>query len=348
MKAYMATLYELQNWILKLSSESNVFFPRKTGQFQFQFELIENKDDIQFEFYTPSGTPPVKKFFPADEELLTFRKANDGKVDIHETLDTRPRILAGVRPCDLKALFLMDMVFTDGVKDPYYLTRRKNTSIIAYACCKPCDDLCFCCAVDSLNHTEGADVMIYQIDREYLVEALTEEGVSLLEGENWVSIADAAAKKVGFQVKKPEPFGRQLEASVEAIPEVVRSHWKSSVWNKHVEKCFSCGSCNLVCPTCYCFDVKDDMNLDVVSGNRKRSWDACMLPGFAEVAGGHNFRPDPAGRQRHRVKKKFEYLPMRFGHGSSCVGCGRCGRQCTSDIDIFDIITDLIAEGVKV
>jgi Fe-S oxidoreductase len=65
------------------------------------------------------------------------------------------------------------------------------------------------------------------------------------------------------------------------------------------------------------------------------------------VGGGHNFRPEPAARQRHRVNRKFTYLPEKFEHGAACVGCGRCGRQCTSHIDIFDIVTDLIQEGAR-
>jgi CO dehydrogenase/acetyl-CoA synthase alpha subunit len=69
-----------------------------------------------------------------------------------------------------------------------------------------------------------------------------------------------------------------------------------------------------------------------------------MLPEFTVVAGGHNFRPEPAARQRHRVKRKFEYLMERFGGESFCVGCGRCGRQCTTHIDIFEIVND-VAKG---
>ncbi|MBF0562847.1 MAG: sulfite reductase, partial [Alphaproteobacteria bacterium] len=49
------------------------------------------------------------------------------------------------------------------------------------------------------------------------------------------------------------------------------------------------------------------------------------------------------------VKRKFEYLIKRFGGDSFCVGCGRCGRQCTAGIDIFDIVNDLVhnAEAVS-
>jgi ferredoxin len=70
-----------------------------------------------------------------------------------------------------------------------------------------------------------------------------------------------------------------------------------------------------------------------------------MLPSFAVVVGGHNFRPEAAARQRHRVSRKFDYLTKKYGRGSVCVGCGRCGRQCTSHIDIYDIVSDLIKEG---
>ncbi|PIE90729.1 MAG: hypothetical protein CR997_04760 [Acidobacteria bacterium] len=348
MKAYMATLGEVQQWMIHLSEKMPLFFPQKSGEVNYQYKLVEKMEDIQFKHYKPTIIPPVKKLLPAEEELLRYDTKENGEIDVQPILDKQPRILAGVRPCDIKSIFLMDEVFSDGEADPYYLTRRERTSIIGYACKSPCDNMSFCESVDSLYHTEGADIMIYMIDGEFLVEELTEKGKNMLNGADFVEIHDAAAKKVGFQVKRPEPFGRQFKAPVGSLPETVKTHWKSPVWDKHVATCFSCGTCNLVCPTCYCFDVKDDINLDVKSGNRTRSWDACMVPGFAEVAGGHNFRPKPAARQRHRVKRKFEYLPMRYGHGSSCIGCGRCGRQCTSGIDIFDIVQDLIAEGVTV
>ena len=65
-----------------------------------------------------------------------------------------------------------------------------------------------------------------------------------------------------------------------------------------------------------------------------------MNPGFAEVAGGHNFRAESSDRQRHRIRRKFDYLQQRFDD-TFCTGCGRCGRQCTTGIDIFDIVNDV-------
>ena len=240
----------------------------------------------------------------------------------------------------------MDLFFHEGVIDPYYLARRDHTQLIGYACTQPCDDRAFCAAVDSLDHREGSDVFLTPVRGDLiLVEALTDGGRQLLEGVDFQSCQDGPARKIGAVAARPEAFGRPLKARLADLPKIINKQWESPVWDRHVERCFSCGSCNLVCPTCYCFDVLDDLNLDAKSGTRSRTWDGCMLNHFSVVAGDHNFRPHPASRQRHRVKRKFEYLPKRYGHGSACVGCARCGRQCTSGIDIYDIVNDLAEEG---
>ena len=63
--------------------------------------------------------------------------------------------------------------------------------------------------------------------------------------------------------------------------------------------CFSCGTCNTVCPTCYCFDVQDTWNVDQTSGQRTRYWDGCLTEDFAKCSLGEgaceNFR-DERGR----------------------------------------------------
>jgi sulfhydrogenase subunit beta (sulfur reductase) len=342
MTYYSATKESIVHWIKGLSSESTTYFPLKHGEKSYRFGKVQSNSDIQFERYTPTVVPPVKLLVPAREELLQFQKNADGKNEVRASLDTSFRILAGVRPCDLKGIQLMDLFFKDGVPDAYYLARRENTAVIGYACTSPCDQRAFCAAVGSLDHSEGADIFITpQAGGGVLVEVKTELGKKLAAGSGW----EAAGKPVAAKEVPSTPFGRSFNASVPEITEIVGKNFNSPVWEKHVARCFSCGTCNLVCPTCYCFDVADNLNLDVVSGNRTRTWDGCMLPSFAAVVGGHNFRPDASARQRHRVNRKFEYLPKKYGKGSVCVGCGRCGRQCTSHIDIYDIVSDLIQEG---
>lgn len=346
MSYYLANKEGFADWMRELASGNSVYFPTRHGQSSCRFTRIQADSDIQFEHYTPTVVPPVKLLLPAREELLQFKKGADGKSEVRASLDTSFRILAGVRACDLKGIFLMDIFFKDGSPDAYYATRRQNTAVIGYACDAPCDTRAFCGAVGSLGHQEGADVFVTPLaGEEVLVEVKTELGKKLVNGTGWKACDKATGDSKAASGKAPKPFGRPLAAPVADLPKIVANRYQSPVWEKHVTRCFSCGTCNLVCPTCYCFDVSDDLNLDAASGNRMRTWDGCMLPHFALVGGGHNFRPEPASRQRHRIHRKFAYLPEKYQHGAVCVGCGRCGRQCTSHIDIYDIVSDLITEG---
>jgi len=105
------------------------------------------------------------------------------------------------------------------------------------------------------------------------------------------------------------------------------------VWEAIARRCFACGSCNTTCPTCYCWDVYDDVAVDLTKGCRVRRYDSCQLDPFAEVAGGENFRKDRSSRLRHRMFRKGKYILDQTGR-SGCVGCGRCERACVADISI--------------
>lgn len=346
MSDFIASPDEVTKWLRGLAGKYPVLFPQKHGSASYRFSRVVNESLIQFDDYQPTIVPPVKTIVPAWDEMLRFVNKPDGSTQVSPSVDTSFRVMAGVRACDVKGIFLMDLFYHDGVSDPYYLARRENTAIVGYGCRQPCDERVFCAAVDSLDHREGADIFLDPVrGGMMLVEVRTEQGRRLLDGTDFEPCDDGPARMVGVIANRPDPFGRAFKARVEKLPDIINGHWKSPVWDKHVERCFSCGTCNLVCPTCYCYEVHDDLNLDAQSGTRVRTWDGCMLPHFSVIAGNHNFRPEPASRQRHRVKRKFEYLPNRYGYGSACVGCGRCGRQCTSGIDIYDIVNELTVEG---
>jgi NAD(P)H-flavin reductase len=99
----------------------------------------------------------------------------------------------------------------------------------------------------------------------------------------------------------------------------------------------------MVCPTCFCFDVKDEVALNLKEGERLRFWDGCMLVDFAKVATGENFRHDRASRFRHRIFRKGKYVIERYGR-VGCVGCGRCAIAClagiASPLEAFNAIAD--------
>ena len=340
MNAYTITHEQLESWFIYLAEKKPFYYPRKTEGVNYRFEKLAADESLDFQTYRPTILPPVKTLFPDGEVLFRFYQDEQGHYHFEQNTSISTQLLAGFRACDVKAIHLMDAVFADGIKDSHYLQRRQNTDIIAFNCLTPCDEHCFCEASGSLDFQEGADILITASGTQWLVESLTEKGQLLtasLQGE----ICDNAdeMRQQALQ-NRPKPFGRQFVVPLEQVKEQINEKVASAVYEDYAQRCFSCGTCNLVCPTCYCFETSDELNLDGMSGSKSRHWDACMNPGFAEVAGGHNFRSEAADRQRHRLRRKFAYLPQRFAQ-TFCTGCGRCGRQCTTGIDIFDIVNDV-------
>ncbi len=356
MNAYIASLDQIESWFFKLAEKQRLFFPKKTEAVNYRFEAIHSKtvekhQPLDLISYKPTILPPGKNIFPDGEILFTYHKDEQGHYHFSQDANIDAQILAGVRACDLKGIYLLDEVFADGIKDTHYLQRREKTDIIAFNCLTPCDDHCFCAAAQSLDFQTGADIFITPLaelsenkEQQCLLEVLSSRGADLIKTLAADVCANPDELKASALAGRPKPFGRQFVTPVEHLSKIIHQEDADKIYQQYAERCFSCGTCNLVCPSCYCFETQDELELDGVlgktRGKKTRHWDACLNPGFAEVAGGHNFRADPAARQRHRVRRKFDYLAQRFDQ-AFCTGCGRCGRQCTTGIDIFDIVNDV-------
>jgi ferredoxin len=116
--------------------------------------------------------------------------------------------------------------------------------------------------------------------------------------------------------------------------------FKDAYWQRVSERCLSCRTCTFVCPTCRCFDVRDEVVTRRPGEQvfeRLRAWDACTSATYRRIAGGHNPRPTQEHRLRNRFYCKFMYYPQDFGP-LGCVGCGRCIEACPVDIDILEVI----------
>ncbi|NQU76571.1 MAG: 4Fe-4S dicluster domain-containing protein, partial [Planctomycetes bacterium] len=137
---------------------------------------------------------------------------------------------------------------------------------------------------------------------------------------------------------------RQLDFRPAELPGLLRRFFDHGVWAKQALTCLSCGSCNLVCPTCYCFDVRDDVDISLKTGRRERIWDGCLLEDFAKVGTGENFREDRLQRYRHRFYRKGMYLYDKCGQ-IACVGCGRCSAACLPDIADPVTVYNTLKEG---
>ena len=154
--------------------------------------------------------------------------------------------------------------------------------------------------------------------------------------------ADALALKLlkALREKKRVIFKDEVNLKHEDLKPLFDRSFDSKVWEDLNKRCVACGNCTNVCPTCYCFDIIDEPNLDLNTGARYRRWDSCQSEPFAKVAGNENFRKERSKRQRHRYMRKFKYPVDKYSR-YFCTGCGRCSRTCMAKIKLKETINDL-------
>ena len=97
----------------------------------------------------------------------------------------------------------------------------------------------------------------------------------------------------------------------------------------------------MVCPTCYCYGVEEQVDMTFNCATKQRFLYSCNLLDFAKVAGDHNFRPEPEIRLKYRYYHQFRGFVEAFNQ-SLCVGCNRCGGACLAGIHPKAVIDDLI------
>jgi len=302
----------------------------------FAFDDLGSAGELRLD-YDVTLLSPKKYFFPQRETLLRFDRTNDSAQSV---VDVEPMVIIGVHPYDIVALQQMDAVFAETNADPYYMKKREAAVIIGMNAVNT-SEWNFAASMGADTVSDGFDLMLTDLGGSYAVEVGSSKGENLLLTHG-ASRRDANGEEQAACAGYSAPAGKALDFDASAIPELLRAHYgNEAFWEEHSEKCLKCGSCVMVCPTCYCFDVKDEADLDMKGGERYRTWDGCLIEDFASVASGENFRGTKASRYRHRYNKKGQYLNERFGF-TACVGCGRCSSQCLPDIaDPVKVFNDL-------
>jgi sulfhydrogenase subunit beta (sulfur reductase) len=317
-----------------LGADYRVVGPQAKGP-KFVFGPITDPAQLRLD-YNITILPPSKTVLqPPEERLAAFRLGAEATTDA--VIEAMPTVLLGAHTCDVRAIRLLDRVFSADYPDTHYLERRRHTLIVSLECLRPCDEHSFCKDMGTLTADEGYDLHLTDIGAAYTVHVGTKEGEELLEKyaqPRPASEGDVRRLNEVLGAKWPH-FKHRLEFDAAELPSLLAAAYDHPLWAELGDRCFACGSCTNVCPTCYCFNVLDEVNLALTEGERRRTWDSCQLDEFARVAAGENFREAQLARQRHRFMRKGKYLYDRFGD-LGCVGCGRCIRTCLVHINIVD------------
>jgi sulfhydrogenase subunit beta (sulfur reductase) len=288
--------------------------------------------------YTRSYSSPKNFFLPFKEDLATYDLENtEWEQQIQYTI--HPRVIIGMRACDINALRKLDEVMIKSVyPNPYYFARRRNTIIIGLDH-EPLED-CFCHSMNADVAFRGFDLFLTDIGEKYFVAINSDTGYMLVNQSGGQEVTEA--DQLLYKKEKSRIESKfKTQVSVTIVPELMDLEFESEVWKKWGDKCLSCGSCAMVCPTCYCYGVEEDVDLTFTRATKRRFLYSCNLLDFAAVAGGHNFRPEPHIRLKYRYYHQFRGFVEAFNQ-SLCVGCNRCGAACLAGINPKEVIDDLI------
>ena len=309
------------------------------GKPVYQFQQVYSFDELALDYTTTYSS--IKHFFiPYKENLSVFHfSEKDWRQEIE--YEIHPRVIIGVRACDVEGLLKLDNVLMKGrFPYPYYVARRKNTLLIGLDH-EPLPD-CFCQSLGADVVDHGYDIFLTDIGEKYFMKINSSSAFNLLMN---VEISDIGAEdlKEYSEEKRRIACLFPTRVDVTGMSSLMDLEFESDLWKKWGDMCLSCGSCAMVCPTCYCYTVNDHIDVSLKTASKKRVLYSCNLVDFAEVAGGHNFRPASESRLKYRFYHQHRGFVESYDE-PKCVGCNRCGRACPAGINPVDVINDLRME----
>jgi len=329
-----------KDFVKNLISNYEFIGPKKKDQAVHDFVPIKDISELDIN-YMRTTIPPAKKIlFPPNERLVAYEFGEN--INVRSVVESSKKILFGINAWDINAMNFLDKFFTTDFIDENYMAKREKLLVIGMDS-QPTETN-FSPSMGAEYAKDGFDIYLTELKNKYFVRIATPKGNEIVEV--YAKTRDASAEDFKEYDKYMEDYRMKFKVDVDIknfYDNYELTYSNKDFWRKIAKDCYSCGSCNLVCPTCFCFNVKDDIELNLKNGKKIREWDSCMMPEYGLVAGGHNFRPDKENRLKQRYRCKLKTFVDKFGK-YACVGCGRCIETCLAKINIAEDINSVKKE----
>ena len=334
-------IFKKEEWLNTLDGLKDsyrIFVPVKEGDFH-NFAPMENGTKPNFDFRN-SRLSPKSVVYPQSERMFEYSTdQEDPEANILKEAPKEyvPQAIVGIRPCDAQAFQIVKLNFDNPeYRDPWWVQRLESTLLVGLGCNEP-SSTCFCTSVGGGPFSEkGLDALLYDMGEKYIIKGLTEKGEEFLKKTEGGSTADKSAIKEAESLEASASKKITTSVPTDKLKEkVVTDLFDASFWEEVAFACLNCGICTFLCPTCWCFDIQDE--LLAKQGDRIRNWDSCMFPLFTLEGSGHNPRDKKFQRVRQRFMHKLKYYVDKYNSGVQCSGCGRCVRSCPVNIDIRQV-----------
>jgi len=217
-----------------------------------------------------------------------------------------------------------------------YVARRSDAFVVVAECGSP-SGTCFCTSMGTGPAADtGFDLALTELDdgdgHRFVVRVGTERWGDVLS-----RLATRTAQQADLDGRHQvlagaeARMGRRLET--EGLAALLARNLEHPRWAEVAERCLACGNCTLVCPTCFCSDVRDTTDL-AGAIRRERVWASCFDLEHSHMGGGP-VRATTSSRYRqwltHKLSTWLDQLDT-----SGCIGCGRCIAWCPVGIDITE------------
>lgn len=313
----------------------------RAGRPLYDFDVIYRFQDLRLDY--PTTIHSAKRhFLPHRESLCAFTlQGNDWEKQVDYNV-YKPVVFFGLHACDINALNKLDKVLSSPpYPNPYYTAKRRNMFIIGQGC-QP-QPQCFCRSMGTDTALHGFDLFLTDLGDRYFAEILSATAYQFLQK---IITRPPTAKDHDRYKEVVTERNQQFQTTVDTtdLTKLLDLEFESAAWQQWGDKCLSCGTCANVCPTCYCYGVEETVDLDLRGAAKTKYLYSCNLIDFAEVAGGHNFRPQTATRLKYRYYHKHRGFVEAYEE-SLCVGCGRCGEACLAGITVPDVLASVRALG---